>query len=171
MPWYLTESVSEPQRKALVTREEESVFGIKGAAEIIAFLRDGARSYNAWVTIIDDQARPNPGTHGCSPTCIVLDADKLTLNYRFDYYMYGQFMKFIRPGAVRIHSDGPSESLPNIAVRNPDGTLVVVVPNPRSPPMKFNIEWAGRHLAAEVDGTSVATFRWPVRSYDAWDAE
>lgn len=141
---------------------EGSVFGVKGATEIIAFLRNGARSYNAWVTIIDEKARPNPGPHDCSPTCIVLNADKLTLDYRFDYYMYGQFMKFIRPGAVRIHSDGSSESLPNVAVRNPDGTLVVVVANPGTSATTFNIEWAGRHLPAQLDATSVATFRWSV---------
>jgi hypothetical protein len=33
---------------------------------------------------------------------MVLNRDTLQLNYRFDYSMYGQFMKFIQPGAVRV---------------------------------------------------------------------
>jgi len=67
---------------------EGSVFGVEGAAQIIEFLRNGAESYNAWVTIIDDKGQPNPGPHDCSPTCIVLDSNNLTLDYRFDYYTY-----------------------------------------------------------------------------------
>jgi len=139
---------------------EGSVFGMKGAAQIIAFLRHWARSYNAWVTIIDHEAQPNPGPHGCSPTCIVLNRDTLALDYRFDYYMYGQFMKFIRPGAVRIHSDLPSESLPNVAVRNSDGTVVLVVANLKKRLARFAVAWGDGAVNAEMDGESVATFRW-----------
>jgi len=118
---------------------EGSVFGMEGAAQIITFLRHWARSYNVWVTIIDHRAQPNPGPHDCSPTCIVLNSDTLALDYRFDYYMYGQFMKFIRPGAVRIHSDLPSKSLPNVAVRNSDGAIVLVVTNLKNSPARFAV--------------------------------
>jgi hypothetical protein len=55
-----------------------------------------------WVTVIDDKGQSNPGLHDCSPTCIVLNRGKLTLDYRFDCYMYGQFMKFIRPGDHKL---------------------------------------------------------------------
>ena len=139
---------------------EGSVFGMKGAAQIVEFLRNGARSYNAWVTIIDHKGQPNPGPHDCSPTCVVLNSSNLTLDYRFDYYMYGQFMKFIRPGAVRVHSDEPSGSLPNCAVRNPDGSIVLVVVNRKAQPSVLDIEWNNTHLTSEIRGNSVATYRW-----------
>ncbi|MBN2129052.1 MAG: hypothetical protein JW741_06120 [Sedimentisphaerales bacterium] len=142
---------------------EGSVFGMEGAAQIIAFLRHWARSYNAWVTIIDHEAQPNPGPHDCSPTCIVLNRDTLALDYRFDYYMYGQFMKFIRPGAARIDSDLSSESLPNVAVRNSDGTIVLVVANLKNSAVRFAITWGDDIVNAELDRESVATFRWPSR--------
>jgi len=139
---------------------EGSVFGVKGAAQIIEFLRNGACSYNAWVTVIDHKGKPNPGPHDCSPTCIVLNSDTLSFDYRFDYYMYGQFMKFIRPGAVRVQSDESSEALANCAVRNPDGSVVLVVVNRRTEPIRFDIEWGNRHLSTEIAGSSVATYRW-----------
>jgi glucosylceramidase len=139
---------------------EGSVFGVEGAAQIIDFLRNGARSYNAWVTVIDHKGKPNPGPHDCSPTCIVLNSDTLSLDYRFDYYMYGQFMKFIRPGAVRVRSDEPSGPLSNCAVRHPDGSIVLVVVNRGTPPARFDIEWNNRHLSTEIGGSSVATYRW-----------
>ena len=142
---------------------EGSVFGMAGAAQIIAFLRNWARSYNAWVTVIDHRRQPNPGPHDCSPTCIVLNSDNLTLDYRFDYYMYGQFMRFIRPGAVRIHSDPSSEELPNVAVQHPDGTVVLVVANLRRAPITFGIEWNSGHVTARIDGSSVATYVWPAQ--------
>ncbi len=138
---------------------EGSVFGIEGAAQIVEFLRNWACSYNAWVTVIDRQGQPNPGPHDCSPTCVVLDSEALTLDYRFDYYMYGQFMKFIRPGAVRVHSSEP-KSLPNCAVRNPDGSLVLVVVNRGGQAATFDIQWNDGHLAAKIAGNSVATYRW-----------
>jgi len=139
---------------------EGSVFGVEGAAQIVEFLRNGARSYNAWVTVIDHKGQPNPGPHDCSPTCIVLNSDNLTLDYRFDYYMYGQFMKFIRPGAVRIHSDELSESIPNCAVRNSDGSVVLVVVNCKKETLRFDIEWKSTHLTTGIRGRSVATYRW-----------
>lgn len=114
---------------------EGSVFGLAGARQIIDFLRNRACSYNAWVTVIDQNGRPNPGPHNCSPTCIVLDRDTLALDYRFDYYLYGQFMKFIRPGAVRIQSNVPLKSLPNVAVRNRDASIALVVTNLKHEPV------------------------------------
>lgn len=138
---------------------EGSTFEIDGAAEIVSFLRNWARCYNAWVTIIDHEAEPNPGPHDCSPTCIVLNSDTLKLEYRFDYYMYGQFMKFIRPGAFRISSEPSTPSLPNVAFRNIDGSIVIVVINPKSHKQKINIEWNHQYLTTELDAESIATFR------------
>lgn len=139
---------------------EGSVFGVEGAAQIVEFLRNGARSYNAWVTIIDHKGKPNPGPHDCSPTCIVLNSDSLTLDYRFDYYMYGQFMKFFRPAAVRVHSDELPGPLANCAVRNLDGSMVLVVVNRGAQPARFDVARGDGHLSTEISGHSVATYRW-----------
>jgi len=140
---------------------EGSTFGIAGAAEIVSFLRNWSRCYNAWVTIIDHKAEPNPGPHDCSPTCIVLNSNTLNLEYRFDYYMYGQFMKFIRPGAVHIDSNPSTASLPNVAFRNPDGSIVLVVINPKHHKQKITIEWNHQYLTVEIDTESIATLRIP----------
>ena len=90
----------------------------------------------------------------------LLNSDTLELDYRFDYTMYGQFMKFIRPGAVRIDSNLPTRSLPNVAVRNPDGTVTLVVANPKPSEQSFDIEWQGQHATARIEGQSVVTYCW-----------
>ncbi len=40
---------------------------MEGTAEIVAFLRHGARSYSTWVSAIAPKAQPKPGPHECSP--------------------------------------------------------------------------------------------------------
>jgi hypothetical protein len=55
-----------------------------GAVEIVSYLRNWARCYNAWVTVIDHKAQPNPGPHDCSLTSIVLNSETLILLYFVD---------------------------------------------------------------------------------------
>jgi glucosylceramidase len=140
---------------------EGSVYGAKGATEIISCFRNWSRSYNAWVTMIDHQGKPNvSGFHDCDPTIIVLNRDALKPEYRADYYVYGQFMKSILPGAVRIGSSSPSGAPANVAFRNPDGSLVLVVANPDSSARKVVVEWKGRAFTVVLTAKSVASFRW-----------
>ncbi len=140
---------------------EGSVYGSKGAVEIISYFRNWSRSYNAWVTMIDHQGQPNvSGFHDCDPTIIVLNRDTLTPEYRADYYIYGQFMKFIRPGALRIASESPAKGPAHVAFRNPDGSLVLVLAHPGSSTRDVVVEWKGRTFTATLMAKSVATFRW-----------
>ncbi len=138
---------------------EGSVFDMAGAVEIISYLRNWARCYNAWVTVIDHKAQPNPGPHDCSPTCIVLNSETLELEYRFDYYMYGHFMKYIERRAVRIDSTS-SKNMPNVAFRNPDGSMVLVVANPGRKTQKLSVGWKNRGLETELAAESIATLVW-----------
>ena len=138
---------------------EGSVFDMTGAVEIISYLRNWARCYNAWVTVIDHRAQPNPGPHDCSPTSIVLNSNTLELEYRFDYYMYGQFMKYIARGAVRVASTS-SEKTPNVAFRNPDGSIVLIVANPGQTAEALSIRWGELGLNLKLTGESIATLRW-----------
>lgn len=140
---------------------EGSVYGVKGAAEIISYFRNWSRSYNAWVTLIDHLGKPNvSGFHDCDPTIIVLNRNTLQLEYRADYYLYGQFMKFIAPGAARVATTESAGRSPNVAFSNPDGSLVLVVANPRTKPRELTVAWAQQVFTAELTPNSVATFRW-----------
>jgi len=140
---------------------EGSVYGAKGATMIISYFRNWARSYNAWVTMIDHQGKPNvSGFHDCDPTIIVLNRDTLQPEYRADYYIYGQFMKFLPPRAVRIATSESSSALPNVAFKNPNGSLVLVVANAGPKPREFTVGWGDNVFSAALPAKSVATFRW-----------
>ncbi len=139
---------------------EGSVFQTKGAAQLVSYLRNGARCYNAWVTFIDQDRKPNPGPHPCSLTGVVLDRQRLRPEYRFDYYMHGQFTKFIRPGAIRLESSQPANAPANVVFRTPDGSVVLVAVNPDAQPRRLNVSWQRRFFSTSLSPKSLATFRW-----------
>ena len=139
---------------------EGSVYGIGGACRIISFLVNGARSYNAWVTVIDDQAKPNNGPHNCSPTCIVMDHETRALEYRFDYYMYGHFAKFIQRGALRLTSTPGDRRFANIALKNPDGATVLIVANNEGEEKTFSVQTGAKAFKTTLPAKAVAAYRW-----------
>ena len=140
---------------------EGSVFGIKGGVELIEKLRNWASSYNAWVTILDDDGKPNNGPFEASRTIITLNPKTRKAKEHFDFFLYGQFMKFIQRGAVRVDSQASRNEIANIAFRNPDGMIVLVVVNTQSREQSVGLVYAGSTAAAQVPGKSVATFVWP----------
>lgn len=139
---------------------EGSVFRTTGAARMIAILRNWSRTYSAWVTMLDENRKPNRGPHSASATPIELKED-LSVEYRYDYYMYGQFMKFIQRGAVRIESsDLGSRSFANVAFRNPDGSITLIVANAGRKEAEFAIECLGKTLQTTLPANATATFCW-----------
>ena len=149
-----------PEKDAFFT--EGSTFFTRGAIDLIGIFRNGARSYNGWVILLDEKRRPNRGPHFASPTCIVLNSETLELKYRFDYYMYGQFMKFIARGAVRLESTVGDRDFNSIAFRNPDGSLVLVAANNAKHIHRFTVRCGEQAFRASLPAKSVGTFRWGV---------
>jgi O-glycosyl hydrolase len=147
-----------PQKHVYFT--EGSVFGVRGAAGLIDILRNSSRSYSAWVMMLDEHRRPNRGPHSASATCIEL-LDDGTVRTNFDYYMYGQFMKFIRRGAVRVESSEPAGAPRNVAFLDPDGEIVLVAANTARSPVTFAVACGGRMFSASLPARAVSTYRWP----------
>jgi O-glycosyl hydrolase len=142
---------------------EGSTFKTRGALRIISFFRNWARSYNAWVIMLDQDRKPNRGPHSASQTCIELNTNDLSVTYNFDYYMYGQFMKFVQRGAKRVEStDLDSRRLGNVAFLNPDGTLALIVANASSSEQEFGVTCGDRTFRLLVPKQTVVTARWPV---------
>jgi len=139
---------------------EGSTFNVRGAIQIMGYLRNWSRSYLGWVTVIDSDLGPNPGPHHCSPTCIMLDTEKMRLEYRFDYYMYVQFMKFIPRGAVRVESTECEKLFANVAFQKPDGSFVLVVANLGREPRTFTVSCQEEGFAATLPVRSVGTYLW-----------
>jgi len=139
---------------------EGSVFGIEGAMELIDRLRNWATSYNAWVLMLDDQGKPNNGPFAAEYATVALNTKTLKPEYLIDYYVYGQFMKFIPKGSVRVESRTNRRVPSQVAFRSPDGNLVLVAANPAKEELRFEIRWRGQVCSAVLPAKSVGTWRW-----------
>jgi glucosylceramidase len=139
---------------------EGSVFPIHGAHDLIERLRNWACSYNAWVTMLDDNGRPNNGPFPATSAIMKLHTGALRVEELFEFYSYGQFMKFIPRGAVRIESTPGTADFNNVAFRDPDGSVTLIIVNTTGSAKPFGVDWKGRSFKSLMGGESVATFVW-----------
>ncbi|GFP77684.1 glycoside hydrolase family 3 N-terminal domain-containing protein [Clostridium fungisolvens] len=145
-----------------VNLTERSVWGTSGADRIIQYYRNYAESYNSWVTMLDSNISPEQWTGTPDPTMFVLDANDHN-NYWAtpEYYITGQFSKFIKPGAVRIDSNyGSKDTVTNVVFKNPDGSLVAVVVNQTENAQSFKLTSSGAQITATIPAKNVATYKW-----------
>jgi glucosylceramidase len=94
-----------------------------------------------WNLALDTNGGPKMGV-GCTNCTGLVTIDQATGNatYTNNYYMLGQFSKFVAPGATRIgYSDGGNVWAQ--AYRNPDGTEVLVAHNNNSAATTFTATW------------------------------
>ena len=139
---------------------EGSVFGIKGAVQLIEYFRNWATSYNAWVLMLDDEGKPNNGPFAAKYATVALSTKTLEPDYLLDYHIYGQFMKFIPRGAVRVESQPFGQAPAQVAFRTPDGHMVLIAANPAAKDMRFAIQWQRLICDVILPAKSVATWRW-----------
>ena len=139
---------------------EGSVFGLAGAQRLIGLLTNGASSYNAWVTMIDDTGKPNNGPFQAKRTCIMLKAQDLTVDYPLDYYLYGHFMRFIDRGAKRLTVKTPDPKCPAVGFLNPDGRLALIVVNLHDKRVPLGIQSDGLVAQFEPSARSISTLVW-----------
>lgn len=139
---------------------EGSVFRAGGAVKLANILRNWSRTYSGWVIMLDEHQKPNRGPHTASPTAVEL-LDDGSVRYNFDYYMQGQFMKFIRRGAVQVESTPfEGKTLAAAAFKNPDGRMVLVAANAGRAEASFAVVRGESMLRAELPAQSVATYLW-----------
>ncbi len=144
---------------------EGATWGTAGMNEIAQIFRNGSSSYVSWVTM----TMQSPETHiqgpyskppALSPVLLTKKDGASPDWYKIpEYNLYGQFMKFIRPGAVRIESDpGSEETTTNVAFKNPDGSLVLVVINQNEWTQDLRFLVDGSQLAVSLPPSTVATY-------------
>lgn len=130
---------------------------------VIGATRNWAKSVVLWNLALDQNHEPFLG--GCT-TCrgviTVNHASQPTkIEPTVDYTALAHASKFVMSGAYRVESNTFGEgSLEDVAFRNPDGSIVLLVLNSGGSTATFNIGWAGKYAAYKLPPASVATFRW-----------
>ncbi|MFF2092815.1 glycoside hydrolase family 30 beta sandwich domain-containing protein [Paenibacillus sp. NPDC058174] len=141
---------------------ERSVWGTAGADRIAQYFRNYACSYNAWVTMLDSRIGTHQWLGTPGPTLFIQDADQADVSWVTpEYYLLGQFSKFIRRGAVRVGSTyGSAETVTNVVFRNPDGEFIAIVINQSETLQPFRVLCGGRQFADSLPANTVGTYRW-----------
>jgi glucosylceramidase len=75
------------------------------------------------------------------------------------YYLMAHSAKFIRPGAVRVHSS-EVDRLPNVTCLTPESRMVMVVLNDGAGARRFRVQHRGAYATLELAPGDVATLRW-----------
>jgi glucosylceramidase len=112
-----------------------------------------------WNLAADPNNNPHTNDGGCTMCqgAITIDGDKVTRNLA--YYVIAHASKFVRPGAVRIGSNGP-DSLPNVAFKTADGHKVLIVSNNSRTLQTFQIRHQASVVTTTLDGDAVGTYVW-----------
>ncbi len=153
---WVTESSGGAWQKGNVLAEE--------AGELIAVMRNWARSYVLWALATDQNHGPFVG--GCDTcrgllTVDLTDAQHPRLKPELDYYVLGQASKFLLPGAVRVASDEPAGgSIKDVAFRNPNGVVVLYLLNAGTTSQTVGLVFHKKTVATTIPAGSVATFVW-----------
>ena len=125
----------------------------------VGAVRNWAKTVITWNLALDPQGGPHNG--GCDTCTGVVTVDPATgrVTREADYYVLGHVTRFVRPGARRIAStvDG---TIWDVAFRNPDGSVVVLVVNDDwgDGAQRFNLRAGRRALSYELPAGAVATF-------------
>jgi glucosylceramidase len=143
---------------------------------VIASLRDWASTVALWNLALDRTGGPvEVPNHGC-PGCIGLarvDEQSGAVSLTRSYYQLGQASAFIAAGAQRIASthfvsyaypragvNVVTPGLDDVAVRNPDGSLVLVAYDNAATAIRFAIRWRGRTLPYVLAPGAMVTVAW-----------
>lgn len=112
---------------------------------VYRYARDMIGCFNNWVDgwvdwnmVLDKQGGPNWFKNWCGAPVIV-DVASDEVYFTPLYYTMVHFSRYIRPGAIRIGFDNNHPTLMTTAVKNPDGSVAVVILNTGSEPANFNI--------------------------------
>jgi glucosylceramidase len=132
---------------------------------IIGPMRNWAVSSDYWTMATDPDSGPNvANANGGCGDCrgmVTVDNSNGTFTLNEDYYIWAQFSKFVQAGAVRIGSPNlESSDLPNIAFKNPDGSIALVVLNDASSPQTFGVDSGGHGFSYTLPANSIVTFTW-----------
>ena len=135
--------------------------------QIASDLEAGSSGWTYWNLILDQHGGPwlispihqDPDNNVQQPV-VIIDRDTHKISYTGVYYAIAHFSKFVRPGSIRIGSDGSADGIRCLAFIRPDGRRVTELINSRKSDSSIQIEWQGRVLELSLPPISVSTLLW-----------
>jgi glucosylceramidase len=130
-------------------------------------LRNCCRSITAWTLLSDEHGRPYAGSAvGGVGGAMLMNSKTKEISYSGMFWALAHFSRFVQRGANRIDSDSMNQDLKHCAFENPDGSLVVVLPNSGTERVA-RIRLADRIADVPVPANSLTTIVCPASAQGA----
>lgn len=135
--------------------------------QIASDLEAGSSGWTYWNLILDQHGGPwlislihqDPDNNVQQPV-VIIDRDSHKISYTGVYYAIAHFSKFVRPGSIRIGSDGSADGIRCLAFIRPDGRRVAELINSRESNSSIQIDWKGKALELSLPPISISTLLW-----------
>jgi glucosylceramidase len=128
---------------------------------VIGATRGWARGALMWNIALDENYGPHLG--GCRDCRGIVTINSVTgeVTRNVEYYAFAHASKFVRPGAVRIHSTAALGDIETVAFRNADdGSIALIACNSATAARRFSVSSGGQNFTYEMPRQSVVTFTW-----------
>jgi O-glycosyl hydrolase len=132
--------------------------------QVIDVLRNWGKTVVFWNLALDQNSGPTD-QNGCNDCRGVVTIDDSTtpavVSRNVEYYVLGHLSKYVQAGAYRIDSNTfGSGNVEDVAFKNPDGSIAVLVFNGAQTPSQFSLNWKGETVSYTLPAQAVATFSW-----------
>ena len=125
--------------------------------------RNWAKAVVRWNLALDPNGNPHVNSPDSCSGCrgiVTIDQNSGNVTYNSDYYAFGQFSKFVVPGAYAVASNSfGSGNIEDAAFKNPDGSKVLVVYNGGGT-NTFQVEWNNEAFSYTLPAGAAVTFKW-----------
>jgi glucosylceramidase len=126
------------------------------ANDIIGCLNNWVDGWVDWNMVLDTGGGPNWFKNWCVAPVIV-DVNKDEVYFTPLYYTLAHFSKYMRPGAVKIGCSINHEEIVTTAVKNPDGTIAVVIFNPTDKKENIAIQLKDKTKNISISAKAIQT--------------
>ena len=126
------------------------------ARDIIGCLNNWVDGWVDWNMVLDTKGGPNWANNWCIAPVIV-DPEKDEVYFTPLYYTLAHFSRFIRPGAERIGFEKEDDELLATAVKNPDGSIAVVLLNMTAYPKQIIFKLGKKKINLSIDSQAIQT--------------
>ena len=126
------------------------------ANDIIGCLNNWVDGWVDWNMVLDTGGGPNWFKNWCVAPVIV-DVNKDEVYFTPLYYTLAHFSKYMRPGAVKIGCTTNHKEIVTTAVKNPDGTIAVVVFNPTSEKQNIALHLGNKNKSISINAQALQT--------------
>ncbi|MEC0169279.1 RICIN domain-containing protein [Paenibacillus graminis] len=133
---------------------------------MIRFPRNWAKSYIMWNVALDQNGGPAlAGIDAANRGLLTIRSDTTdSVTYNPQFYGLGHSSKFVDLNASRIDSNTFEDSMEDVAYKNPDGTIALVLSNRLSSTKTVKIQWNSQSFTYTVPAGGAITFKWSSNS-------